>query len=367
MQDPTRGVVAVGCLVVLVVAGAAAVSGAATAERGIPAQHAQDAPPGAAIQESVDPDVVVMRADVAADGDARWSVAYRTRLDDANTTAAFESLQADIEANRSAYTDRFGTGMRRTVRAAENRTGRGMALENLTVTADTEQFGQEYGVVTYRFTWTSFAAVDGGRLRVGDALAGLFLDSETSLVVAYPDEYDVVSASPRPAENRTNAVVWRGQIDFGPDEPRLVLAPGGAASGPGTAVLAGGAVAVLALLAGGYLVVRRRGVDAVAGGDESGASEGGDADGATPAADDGAEGPPEELLSNEERVLKLLDEEGGRVKQQRIASEFDWTDAKTSQVVGGLDEAGDVEKFRIGRENVVALPEESDLGPDTGT
>jgi hypothetical protein len=238
MQDPTRGVVAVGCLVALVVAGAAAVSGAATAERGIPAQHAQEAPPGAAIQESVDPDVVVMRADVAADGDARWSVAYRTRLDDANTTAAFESLQTDIEANRSAYTDRFGTGMRRTVRAAENRTGRGMALENLTVTADTEQFGQEYGVVTYRFTWRSFAAVDGGRLRVGDALAGLFLDSETSLVVAYPDEYDVVSASPRAAENRTNAVVWRGQIDFGPDEPSLVLAPGGAASSPGTAVLA---------------------------------------------------------------------------------------------------------------------------------
>jgi uncharacterized membrane protein len=57
----------------------------------------------------------------------------------------------------------------------------------------------------------------------------------------------------------------------------------------------------------------------------------------------------------------LLEDNGGRIKQQRIAEEYDWTDAKTSQVVGSLREDDAVETFRIGRENVVALPEESDL------
>ncbi|MFC7196821.1 helix-turn-helix transcriptional regulator [Halosimplex aquaticum] len=60
-------------------------------------------------------------------------------------------------------------------------------------------------------------------------------------------------------------------------------------------------------------------------------------------------------------MLRLLEENGGRVKQQRIAGELDWTDAKTSQVVGNLREDDAVETFRIGRENVVTLPEESDL------
>ena len=72
--------------------------------------------------------------------------------------------------------------------------------------------------------------------------------------------------------------------------------------------------------------------------------------------DDTDETPPEALLSNEEQVLKLLRDNGGRIKQQRVASELDWTAAKTSQVIGGLREDGDLETFRIGRENVVTLP-----------
>jgi hypothetical protein len=44
-----------------------------------------------------------------------------------------------------------------------------------------------------------------------------------------------------------------------------------------------------------------------------------------------------------------------------VVQELDWTDAKTSQVVGNLREDGDVEVFRIGRENVLALPGETDF------
>jgi len=46
------------------------------------------------------------------------------------------------------------------------------------------------------------------------------------------------------------------------------------------------------------------------------------------------------------------------VKQQEVVSELDWTEAKTSQVVGDLREDDEIDVFRIGRENVLALPED---------
>jgi len=353
------------------------------------------APPGF-LQTTVDPDAVVMRADVGTDGTAEWTVEYRLRLDDDNATAAFESLREDVETNASAFTARFADGMRRTVWSAENATGREMALENVTVDADRQTFGQEYGVVTYSFGWTNFATTDGDRLRAGDALAELFLDSETTLVLAYPGEYTVESVQPRPSENRSDAVVWRGPVDFGPDEPTLVAAPGGETNDGVLRMVAGGIVLLLALVAGGWLVRQRREVERSGGeitpqadasgdrdapdptdregGDDGGAADGSDEtaaaagdDSEESSADDesadegGTSEPPEELLSNEERVLKLLNESGGRIKQQRIVEELDWTAAKTSQVIGDLRDDDAVETFRIGRENVVTLPEESDL------
>ncbi|MFC7232041.1 helix-turn-helix transcriptional regulator [Saliphagus sp. GCM10025308] len=64
-----------------------------------------------------------------------------------------------------------------------------------------------------------------------------------------------------------------------------------------------------------------------------------------------------ELLSNEEQVINLLESRGGRMKQQSVVEELDWTDAKTSKVVTGLREEGKLESFRLGRENVLSLPE----------
>jgi len=91
------------------------------------------------------------------------------------------------------------------------------------------------------------------------------------------------------------------------------------------------------------------------------------ADSASPTPDRTADGgkpngPPPELLSNEERVLRLLEDRGGRIKQQEVVSELEWTEAKTSQVVSGLREDGAIDVFRIGRENVLALPEDDGEG-----
>lgn len=316
-------------------------------------------------QSAIDADVVVMDVSLREDGTAEWTVSFRTRLEDENATAAFESIRADVEANASAYTEQFGDRMRRTANAAENATGREMRVENVTVTAAESQPLGEYGVLTYRFRWTDFAVAEGDRIEAGDAVSGLFLDGQTRLIVRWPEGYDERSVAPEPSERYEDRVVWQGPVDFAADEPRVTVGRPGPLSALSTPVAVVGALLAAAVVAG-VLFARRGAVEfdrvPVPGSAADADGDGGEgSDGESDDAGDEADEPPEELLSNEERVLRLLEDNGGRIKQQEVAERLDWTDAKTSQVVGKLRDADEVETFRIGRENVLALPEESDF------
>jgi hypothetical protein len=385
----------------------------------------------------VDPDDVSLGVDIREDGSAAWTIEYRVRLDDDNTTQAFESLRDDIEANDTRYVSEFRGRMVATADTAENATGRGMEIRNVSVEATRQELPQEYGVLTYSFVWTNFAVVDEGSITAGDALAGFFLDSETSMRFSWPEGYVLETAQPEPDDIRaeTRNVVWNGQLDFGSNEPTLVVteqaaggtattAPGGGSGGDGDdgnddSGTEGGGLPLGAIVAIGLVVVvaagflyRQRGGDSpvdtpdspvdsgaapsgtagdaaadasesnepAAGGDDgtaAGAGAGGtetDAGGddtgedataaAGAAAVDGDDDPPwaDELLSNEEQVLALVEHEGGRMKQQEVAGTLEWTDAKTSQVVRKMRDEGDLDAFRLGRENVLVLPDE-EFGP----
>jgi hypothetical protein len=67
-----------------------------------------------------------------------------------------------------------------------------------------------------------------------------------------------------------------------------------------------------------------------------------------------------ELLSDEERVEALLERNGGRMRQADIVKETDWSDAKVSQLLSRMADEGSVEKLRLGRENVISLPDAED-------
>jgi hypothetical protein len=339
-------------------------SGAVTAIEPATTGQAEPRPDGVFIQVSLEPD-----------GSASWTIEHRILLDDGNTTAAFESLQRDVEANESLLADPFASRMEATVAAAANETGREMSVRNVSVGVGQRQLPQEYGVVSYRFTWTGFAVVNETTIRAGDALAGFFLDERTTLLVTWPADYTVTSASPTPDERRDRAVVWNGPVEFGLEEPSVVVerdatgatptatpddgetttdteeTSAGDASdgsiGAGSLAIALAAIAVLG--AGVWVAVRRRTGSEPAPGVAADADGDGDRESAPE--------PPSELLSNEERVLTLLRENDGRMKQQEVAESLDWTDAKTSQVVTSMRDEGSLESFRLGRENVLVLPE----------
>jgi hypothetical protein len=357
------------------------------------------------LPEQFDPDRVALSAGLRASGDADWQFTYRMRLATDNETQAFEELQADVRENTSAFLDRFRGRIAETVAAAENATEREMAVANVTVSTRVNSLNEEsLGVVTYGFAWEGFAATDGERVVAGDALAGFYLDNETSLSVSWPEGYALESVDPDADRPRERAVRWQGALDFGPNQPRVAVAPapeettaatttettsdtttegpgggdgGGDAGGSegGTSDLVipaavGAVVAVLVLGAGGWLYRTRSGDDdggapqSGAGGGGGGSVAGGGAaatTGGSAGGDDSRDEPPAELLSNEERVERFLESQGGRAKQQAVVEQLGWTEAKTSQVVNGMKEDDRLEAFRIGRENVLKLPEADEL------
>lgn len=322
-------------------------------------------------QEDVDPDDILMEIDVEDDGDAAWKIEYRMRLETEEDEQAFADLQEDIESDPEAYVERFRDRMESTAESASESTGREMAITDVGVEAEKEEIPRERGVVTYTFRWSNFAAVDGDRLHVGDAIDGLFLDEDTALIVRWSGVYELVSASPTPSETRELSVVYDGPTNFGSGEPRLELGPPGAATPAETdrvlpfspVVAAALAMLLLALIGGGAFVAVRRRNDEPGGEDsESDGTDEPTADGEAAGSATGTAGdvPDSELLSNEEQVLQLIEQRGGRMKQKEVAEQLEWTDAKTSQVTKKLREEGDLEGFRLGRENVLALPEEDD-------
>jgi serine/threonine protein kinase len=65
----------------------------------------------------------------------------------------------------------------------------------------------------------------------------------------------------------------------------------------------------------------------------------------------------QERLSEEERIERLLKENGGRMKQNQITEETGWSHAKVSKLISSMEEEGRVDKLRIGRENLISFSE----------
>lgn len=328
-------------------------------------EHSQTGePPTGLAQEDIDADSVLLRADIRETGDATWSLQYRLRLDDDETKQAFEELEAELDEDPSTYLDSFEERLTETVRTAEAATDREMSADGFAVSTRTESQPQaEYGVVTFEFEWSGFAAVDDEEIRAGDAIDQLFLEDEQRLQMSWPDSYELESTTPEPAVRDQQRVVWRGPIDFDAGQPRIVLSPVDERSS--LWIAAGLGLAVVGLGAVAYWWHRREkqpeessppvgaGQEGGGGPDEPTAS--GTTDSTEPA-ETSSDTPPE-LLSNEERILQLLQENGGRMKQKAVAEELDWSAAKTSQVVSDLRDAEEVESFRLGRENILTLPD----------
>lgn len=319
---------------------------------------------------------VLMTVDVQESGDARWTVTVRYDLQSANETAAFDELAADFEANRTDDGPQIQT-FRAFVERADERVNRTMAVTDVdregeirNRSAATEN-GTAIGTLSLEFRWTNFATLENDSIAVGDAFGpGWNLVDGQVLVIRPPEGHSVDTV--RPSTAVENGVIrWDGPRSFDADHPSIrYLQSAPPENGTDWQLLMGYAVgAGVALVASGLAVYAwfRR--------DRWGRSEA-DTSAEEPS-DDAVEEPIPEtdsettegdqeptdgidpaLLSDEERVEHLLSENGGRMKQGAIVEETGWSNAKVSQLLSAMAEEGRVEKLRIGRENLISLPDE---------
>ena len=353
--------------------------------------------PGAVRPQTEDditsPSTTRIRIGLSPDRSADWTVAVRYALADENETAAFEAAAERFRDGEVGPDSELFEGFRR---EANRNVDRSMTIRDVDREAVVHDDPDEYDVATEEsaavgelrltFTWTEFLAQDGESLILGDALTTpgnetwlRSLEAGQTLEVSTPEGY-TVTGTPSTAVARLSDgdVIIDGPQTFDGGEPvAIVYGPAGAGAPPW--LLLTGAVALVAALFAGVVWYRRS--DSEDGGADEAASGGGnapngddrgptgavdpdraegDAGGAGGAATDDSgdeDGPDLSLLSDEERVERLLDENGGRMRQADIVAETGWSDAKVSQLLSAMADEGRVEKLRLGRENLISLPD----------
>ena len=313
--------------------------------------------PSPAPAQEVANDTTTIAFDLQANGDARVSITLRLGLQDDAERAAFDDLATEHASGGESplVVDSF----ERAASLAGQEAGRQMEVQDVSKTADRSS---DTGELVLSFTWTNFTRVSNGQLLLGDVFqrpGGTWLpgiEPGQELRISFPDRYSTQDISiPGARFQVVNGTIRvEGPASFEPGTPSVVLEQPGDNTGtppsgiPTSTALGVLLVAVLAATAVGAYWFRDRlpelrrglewGEDAAAGDDEP------------------VDPMSEPLLSDEERVLKLLEARDGRMKQVEIVEATDWSNAKVSQLLSEMEEAGRVDKLRIGRENLISLP-----------
>ena len=205
-------------------------------------------------------------------------------------------------------------------------------------------FGKE-GILQYQFGWLGFAErIEGEKMKVGDALSGeLDLSPDDVLTIIYPDGYVPILVSPSPdkVDYNERVLTWVGTKNFGRGEPTIILEKEGSEwaeiVGKYAIVVFAGVVVVISGFLG-YFAGRKR---------FRGRGE------LKPkiAKDLSILG----VESDEEKVLRLLAEAGGRLLQSTIAKQCGFSKSKGSVLLSEMERKGLISREKSGRGKIVTL------------
>ncbi|VVB84634.1 Uncharacterised protein [uncultured archaeon] len=267
--------------------------------------------------------------DVKEDGTATWNVEYRTLL---STKEDFNSFNNYTRQLQSANLDDFKALMQKSVSEAAAATSRGMIARDFTADAAVQSTPSgAYGVVHYSFQWTNFAKINSN-MNIGDVfIGGLYLSKDDTLIIQYPQTYMVEQVTPQPDQIR-EGLIWYGLRSFGAGEPRLVLVKTGM---PWMQSLVAAFVIFAVLGAFIYLRKTRKEKENTEEIKES-ISE-------------------TEIIDLEERIIKLLKENGNALYQSEIGRKLNLPKSTVSSALNGLYNKNIIQKIKKGRENLIRL------------
>jgi len=342
---------------------------------------AQPSTPESLQQENLSAPPTEIELRVFPDGDVQWRITHRFPIDGDADRRAYERLAREFRAGQTDLAAAAAFDEAR--RLAQDSTGREMRFTDRTRTATTlNRSSGQVGVMTASFNWTAFGRPTTDGVEVNDAFLSGDGDqtwfpgiSEGSrLTIRPPSGHGVSSA---PAAPTRGVLRWEGPQQFPPGYLNVTYERL-ASPGFGNPLTALGTISIQTwLLVGGlggvglvavvvYLRSRPELRETLGGGPQSDAGGGAppSADQSETAGGEQAVSDPSdsELLSDEERVERLLEGNGGRMRQADIVDETGWSNAKVSQLLSAMDQADRVDKLRIGRENLISLPDEDVRG-----
>jgi hypothetical protein len=330
------------------------------------------------------------------DQSADWEVSVAYDLPNASQQAAFDAVADEFETG-SASVGPEATLYRNVASLVSEQTGREMAISNVDYRASRSG---STGELTLSFTWTGFlrsvTTNETQRLILDDALR--ISDSETWLAtlranqvlrIHTPRGYAIFDTDGGVGISRNTIEISGPRTLSAGNQIELVYEE--SVFGAGAVRFLGVAVIIASLIVGGAILLRRTdrvnvretvlpgtrkppatddetpGADLqsppaneqpVEPGDQSG-------DSGPQYPDAAADEPPDPtLLADDERVERLLDRNDGRMRQADIVDETGWSDAKVSQLLSSMADDDQISKLRIGRENLITLPDVDAVGND---
>ncbi|UTF52294.1 helix-turn-helix transcriptional regulator [Natronosalvus rutilus] len=304
------------------------------------------------------------------DGSAIWTFRYERILEGDEAKSEFETFAEEFESEETELYADFASQAEVLLNIGREETDREMEATDFNRTARIEQGFNTRGVVEMSFTWNGFAQVNDGEVVAGDVFEGNFVvASDQSLVVETGDGLRFADVQPvgelsASSLEASDSVTWTGRKQFLDGQPRVVFesesAGGPVESGDDTEnesalplstiamALAGGAILLGLLVAGisRYGLLSR--TDRSDPDSRPEPTREPDQSPAQPIPDD-------ELLSDEDRVISLIRERGGRMKQVDIVDETGWSKSKVSMLLSEMESDGTISKLRVGRENIISL------------
>ncbi|MEF8787416.1 MAG: helix-turn-helix domain-containing protein [Haloarculaceae archaeon] len=345
-------------------------------------QQAQDAPQ---LSTPDGFDSTEFRITTYENGSARWTITHSTTLDEnGSEREQFESFASTFNNNETQTFRDFKTRAEALTAFGTEETNRQMNATAFAKEATVDEQFRVYGRLSMSFTWTNFSRTTANGIVVDDVFAGgMYIGPDQRLVFDTGSDLEFSLADPTPdrfsvEDNLTasDSIEYHGEREFADRRPKVVAtspnATGAAQSATATPSSTGNstpgdaassevgpiplAIAIVLLLVVGGTIAWYSGNLGGIFREQGGGGNAGATEAETPAGTETTEPsvPEEELLSDEDRVLKLLDENGGRMKQVNIVENTEWSKSKVSMLLSDMEEEGSISKLRVGRENIIS-------------
>ena len=196
----------------------------------------------------------------------------------------------------------------------------------------------------YSFKWQNFTVLQGNELVLGDVfhVNDFFsrLYGDAALRINYPSILTVKAVSPTPYSQQNSELFWSRTQDLTSNAVNIVLVENNQTATNNTnwqlygALITLSAAGIVLVLLGFYLNKRRKNNNTTT-----------------------ALEVVSPLVSEEEKVLRLLKSSGGSMRQSQITEQCRFSKAKTSQLLSLLEKRGDITRYKSGRDKIVTLKE----------